>query len=63
MALKSVTLSMDGEVWMEKFLYTFGNIHIKILKLKATMVDFGHTAAWEPMKSNNVLNFSTINFF
>jgi hypothetical protein len=47
---------------MEKFLYTFGNIHFQILKLKAAMVDFGHTVAWEPMNSNNVLNFATINF-
>ena len=43
-------------VWMEKFQYIFGNIHIKILKLKAAMVDFCHTVAWEPVNSNNVLN-------
>jgi hypothetical protein len=50
-------------VWMETFLYTFWNIHIKTLKLRAAMVAFGHTVAWEPMNSNNVLNFATINFF
>jgi hypothetical protein len=48
---------------MEKFLYTFGNIHIKIVKLKVAMVDFGHTVAWESMNSNNFLNFATITFF
>jgi hypothetical protein len=57
MAVYSVVHSMDGEV-----LYTFGNMHIKTLKLRAAMVAFGHTVAWEPMNSNNILNFATINF-
>jgi len=48
---------------MEKFLYTYGNIHIKILKPKEAMVDFGNTVAWKPIISNNVLNFATINLF
>jgi hypothetical protein len=49
---------MDGEVP-----YIFGNIHIKMLKLKAAMVDFYHAVVGEPINLNNVLKFAMMNLF